>query len=340
MPVCESGTASPSKLEEIIIELMLFTMPRFSILKTRTRSSVRNLGVEKVSIAKVEQDSSVVDVFQYPEDSLPSRDIKPVNIVNEFSENSKLTHKIEETDIVTYFTKFVKLANLFYQANNAKKSTIKSKRTEISSWCCYSERFEDKVMELRSDKKLTDQTTYNEMKPFLTGVSDGYLHYMTCKARKINKLFGYEYDPVSLEKNNDQVNSKTVNMLTIRVMYPKRMHQQKKERMKCTLINRNRIEVARLKAIKAINDVEDIKIFDDDFFSDELIDSNHPINARTERVPEGPRISVQKKNSNTLDDLKEILRRNKVNGEDITSIKQFTPVMMIRHSNTVWRALS
>ncbi|CAG8597352.1 18308_t:CDS:2, partial [Rhizophagus irregularis] len=51
--------------------------------------------------------------------------------------------------------------------------------------------------------------------------------------------------------------------------------------------------VARLKAIKAINDVEDIKIFDDDFFSDELIDSNHPINARTERVPEGPRISVQ-----------------------------------------------
>ncbi|CAB4387293.1 unnamed protein product [Rhizophagus irregularis] len=32
MTVCESGTASPSKL-------MLFTMPRFSILKTRTRSS-------------------------------------------------------------------------------------------------------------------------------------------------------------------------------------------------------------------------------------------------------------------------------------------------------------
>jgi len=27
----------------------------------------------------------------------------------------------------------------------------------------------------------------------------------------------------------------------------------------------------------------------------------------------------------TLDDLKEMLRRNKVNGEDITSIKQFTP---------------
>uniref|UniRef100_U9TQF1 SAM domain-containing protein n=1 Tax=Rhizophagus irregularis (strain DAOM 181602 / DAOM 197198 / MUCL 43194) TaxID=747089 RepID=U9TQF1_RHIID len=29
----------------------------------------------------------------------------------------------------------------------------------------------------------------------------------------------------------------------------------------------------------------------------------------------------------TLDDLKKMLRRNKVNGEDITSIKQFTPVL-------------
>ncbi|POG73751.1 hypothetical protein GLOIN_2v1476691 [Rhizophagus irregularis DAOM 181602=DAOM 197198] len=66
-----------------------------------------------------------------------------------------------------------------------------------------------------------------------------------------------------------------------------------------TLINRNRKEVARLEAIKAINDVEDIKIFDDDFFSDEPIDSNHPINARTERVPEGPRISVQVTRSQT-----------------------------------------
>ncbi|POG81185.1 hypothetical protein GLOIN_2v1511378 [Rhizophagus irregularis DAOM 181602=DAOM 197198] len=46
----------------------------------------------------------------------------------------------------------------------------------------------------------------------------------------------------------------------------------------------------------------------------------------------------------TLDDLKEMLRRNKVNGEDITNIKQFTPgrrlVMKIRHSIIVWRTLS
>ena len=60
-------------------------------------------------------------------------------------------------------------------------------------------------MELRSDnKKLTDQTArkriYDEMKPYLTGVSDRYLRVMTCRARKINKLFGYEYDPVTLKK--------------------------------------------------------------------------------------------------------------------------------------------
>ena len=62
-------------------------------------------------------------------------------------------------------------------------------------------------MELRSnDKKLTDQTArkeiYNEMKPYLTGVSDGYLRVITCKARKINKLFGFEYDPVTQKKIN------------------------------------------------------------------------------------------------------------------------------------------
>ncbi len=60
-------------------------------------------------------------------------------------------------------------------------------------------------MKFRSNnKKLTDQTArkqiYNEIKPYLTSVSDGYLRVMTCRARKINKLFGYEYDPVTLKK--------------------------------------------------------------------------------------------------------------------------------------------
>ncbi|PKY58260.1 hypothetical protein RhiirA4_480022 [Rhizophagus irregularis] len=98
-----------------------------------------------------------------------------------------------------------KLANSFYQANVARNKMIVVKRSEITLWCLFSEKFEDKVVELRSeDKKLADRTArsqiYAEMKPYLTGISDGYLRTMTCKARKINKLFGYKYDSVSLKK--------------------------------------------------------------------------------------------------------------------------------------------
>ncbi|CAG8715215.1 17856_t:CDS:2, partial [Racocetra fulgida] len=105
-----------------------------------------------------------------------------------------------------------KLANLFCQSIVTRKKSIIAKREEISSWGCFSERFEDKVVELRSgDKKLTDQTArkriYDEMVPYLTDVTDGYLRVMTCKARKINKLFGYEYDPVTLKKNKGNVDS-------------------------------------------------------------------------------------------------------------------------------------
>ena len=38
------------------------------------------------------------------------------------------------------------------------------------------------------------------MKTYLMDISIGYLQVMTCKARKINKLFGYRYDPVTLKK--------------------------------------------------------------------------------------------------------------------------------------------
>lgn len=82
---------------------------------------------------------------------------------------------------------------------------IQSKQSDqrFHLWCCYSERFEDKIVKLRSeDKILTDQIAmkriYNEMKPFLTG----FQQISTCNARKINKLFGYEYDPETLEKIN------------------------------------------------------------------------------------------------------------------------------------------
>ncbi|UZO27891.1 uncharacterized protein OCT59_021444 [Rhizophagus irregularis] len=97
------------------------------------------------------------------------------------------------------------LARLFYQASIARKNLIKAKQEEISSWGRYSERFEDKVMKLRSeDKNLKDKTArsqiYNEMKPYLSGVSDEYLRKITSKARKINKLFGYDYDSITLKK--------------------------------------------------------------------------------------------------------------------------------------------
>ncbi|CAI2198972.1 2773_t:CDS:2, partial [Funneliformis geosporum] len=97
------------------------------------------------------------------------------------------------------------LARLFHQASIARKNSIKAKQEEISSWGRYSERFEDKVMKLRSeDKNLKDKTArsqiYNEMKPYLSGVSDEYLRKITSKVRKINKLFGYDYDPITLKK--------------------------------------------------------------------------------------------------------------------------------------------
>ncbi|GET57709.1 hypothetical protein GLOIN_2v1787673 [Rhizophagus irregularis DAOM 181602=DAOM 197198] len=37
---------------------------------------------------------------------------------------------------------------------------------------------------------------------FCKDIFDEYLQVMTCKAKKINKLFSYEYDPVILKKIN------------------------------------------------------------------------------------------------------------------------------------------
>ncbi|PKK56302.1 hypothetical protein RhiirC2_829548, partial [Rhizophagus irregularis] len=98
-----------------------------------------------------------------------------------------------------------KLANSFCQANGARNRSITAKRAEITAWRLFSERFENKVLELRSEnKKLADRTArtqiYAEMKPYLTGISDEYLRVRTSRARKINKLFGFEYDPVTLKK--------------------------------------------------------------------------------------------------------------------------------------------
>ena len=91
------------------------------------------------------------------------------------------------------------LTRLFHQVSITRKNLIKAKQKEISSWGHYSKRFEDKVMKLKfENKNLKDKTArfqiYNKMKPYLSGVSDEYLHKITSKARKNNKLFGYDYD--------------------------------------------------------------------------------------------------------------------------------------------------
>ncbi|RIA85577.1 hypothetical protein C1645_830581 [Glomus cerebriforme] len=91
----------------------------------------------------------------------------------------------------------------------------KSVRVEITAWCLFSERFENKVLELRSEnKKLANRIArtqiYAKMKPYLTGISDEYLRVRTSRARKINKLFGFKYDPVTLKKIDEQVKSKAI----------------------------------------------------------------------------------------------------------------------------------
>src|SRR6185312_4918900 len=118
------------------------------------------------------------------------------DLLREFSsyKNTQLCESIKLSNPTSVSISLQKLAHLFYQASNARENSINAKREEILSWGRYSERYEDKIIELRTqDNNLTDKfarnRVYNEMKPYLAGISDGYLRVMTCKARKINKLF-------------------------------------------------------------------------------------------------------------------------------------------------------
>ncbi|RHZ75720.1 hypothetical protein Glove_212g55 [Diversispora epigaea] len=99
-----------------------------------------------------------------------SCDIKTVNNVND--RDSKLSHTTETINDISQEQKNI--------TNSTEDLTLRGR---------YSKRYEDKGL--------------NEMRPYLSGVSDGYLRIMTCKARKVNKLFGYEYDLVILKKIND-----------------------------------------------------------------------------------------------------------------------------------------
>ncbi|CAG8813564.1 16975_t:CDS:2, partial [Racocetra persica] len=127
-------------------------------------------------------------------------------LLQEFtSHNNQCWESIEMANPASISESLQKVA---YQASVARKNSINTKRKVILSWGRYSERFEDKVIELRSENKNPTGKTarnriYNEMKPYPPGISGEYLRVMTCKARKINKLFGYEYDLSTLKKIND-----------------------------------------------------------------------------------------------------------------------------------------
>src|SRR5207253_9329442 len=157
--------------------------------------TVNNISQEQKSITNFTEDLTLVSDFVQ-------------SLLQEFtSHNNQCWESVEISNPTSVSESLQKLAHLFHKASIARKNSINTKREEILSWGRYSGRYEDKVIELRSENKnLIDKSArnriYNEMKPYLSGISDGYLRVMTCKARKINKLFGYEYDPVTLKKIN------------------------------------------------------------------------------------------------------------------------------------------
>ncbi|RIB19028.1 hypothetical protein C2G38_2141828 [Gigaspora rosea] len=74
------------------------------------------------------------------------------------------------------------------------KKAIRSGYQEILSWICYSDNFENKVIEIRHKAGVNDKTArtqiYKEMLEHLPGVTSVALRIKTLRARKIRKLFG------------------------------------------------------------------------------------------------------------------------------------------------------
>ncbi|CAG8626377.1 17713_t:CDS:2 [Gigaspora rosea] len=289
-------------------------------------------------VANTSQDYAQKCIANSVVDSKVPHDIKTVNdqdksavepnIVTEFvqglleellSSDSRLLESIKFSPprtLIPGSLSIKKLANLFCQSIVTRKKSIIAKREEISSWGCFSERFEDKVVELRSgDKKLTDQTArkriYDEMVPYLTDVTDGYLRVMTCKARKINKLFGYEYDPVTLKKNKGigwhMVQRVTCSADRIsRLTNPQIEYIIKQVKSKTITSHVNKIFETVVKSSNVVTPAKANDHNDDDSDSgnvdsgsnsdsDESIDSNHPHDillreeiARLERISNYP----------------------------------------------------
>ncbi|CAH1767314.1 10578_t:CDS:2, partial [Entrophospora sp. SA101] len=105
----------------------------------------------------------------------------PEDIVD--NEKSSSKHSVTASGKITTQS----LINLFRKA-------IRSGHEEILSWICYSDNFENKVIEIRHKTGVSDKTAraqiYKEMLEHLSGVTSVALRIKTLRARKIRKLFG------------------------------------------------------------------------------------------------------------------------------------------------------
>ncbi|CAI2197593.1 9214_t:CDS:2, partial [Funneliformis geosporum] len=122
--------------------------------------------------------------------------------IKEIKQSSANASSIENSNNVIQTS----LRNHDENENNTKTMNIVHDQEKISLEVSVQkmlERLNEDVSQRESDSGL-DKTArsqiYNEMKPYLSGVSDEYLRKITSKVRKINKLFGYDYDPITLKK--------------------------------------------------------------------------------------------------------------------------------------------
>ncbi|GBC39744.2 hypothetical protein GLOIN_2v1470683 [Rhizophagus irregularis DAOM 181602=DAOM 197198] len=253
-----------------------------------------SLGYDQVASESLEEIESKAD---YQDKSV----VGP-SIVTEFVQDVKFS---SPKTIISGSISIKRLANSFCQANGARNRSITTKRSEITTWRLFSERFENKVLEPRAEnKKLADRTAktqiYSEMKPYLTDISDEYLCVKAFKARKLTSYLGLNM--ILWNYGGGHWGGKVPPNSESDSNYDKSM-----ERIYDELTHK---EVARLEALEAIKSQpnidfvlddekmddkpEDINIFDDidfdldeEIMDDKPVDSNYPINARTEGVLTG-----------------------------------------------------
>ncbi|RHZ54529.1 hypothetical protein Glove_426g9 [Diversispora epigaea] len=193
-----SVTASGNLLEQPTLSFDIKTVNNVNDQDSKllhSTETINNISQEQKSITNSTENLTLVSDFVQ-------------GLLQEFtSHNNQCWKSVEIPNPTSVSESLQKLAHLFHKASIVRKNLINTKREEILSWGRYSERYENKAIELKSENKnLTDKSArnriYNEMKPYLSSISDRYLRVMTCKVRKINKLFGYEYDLVTLKKIN------------------------------------------------------------------------------------------------------------------------------------------